>query len=674
MAGLPLHPTYKAGDSDGKQKQESDEVCCPLSFPLQDLCLLAIMSNLDSYQVDLLALLPLQLRQRLLSILPALDLYRLEHTSVAAKVDVNEIWKSRPAPPAPPAQVKSNFRTSLVPVSSENSFQLSICSNKAHIKSDVLLKEIKSVFSDLSEFPRGKEIVFHVASDIFAGANPDLKKLISIEGDLVFSNLLSGSMHQPCQNSLCGQRAWKNQATALAVEHTRQTPYNNLAGEKVCLSPRYRCSTLNEHDDPLKLLSSLARECSLQPSSAFVDIDFIYNLLFPERLALDSGSTLPELSWTSTLDRILSKVIILKLKCNDYSNFRVMTGLVEAAIGYSQLKYLSCSMSNLYLDVVEPFWTLFSLPNFHQLTLKLDKLSPLMLCKLLHGFMTAKCSHVQKLMIDVKHNLVLPDSLQHNQLASLYKRDPSACSAEYKVFQLLPQEKYTHVLYLLLQLPTIRLKEIAFVGFSEYHEYLHLCTLHPDLQTTKLVIDMSCVTESSTIRADLISLFGMSSLRKIIISGCWGELDEVKLGLVQGLCSRARSHPLTKIAFQLTRSDHYRMKDFQMLCEAIFSLPNLENLKVVLGKGFADLIRQQRYEDILYLSWVRKSRAKLKSICLQTNKTELKHVQLTTQKLSFEKVQKQFHDYGDIQIGNDYNFFGTCDYYSDNSDHFDDLL
>ncbi len=667
MAGLPLHPIFKAGDSDGKQKQESDEVCCPLPFPLQDLCLLAIMSNLDSYQVDQLALLSLQLRQRLLSILPALDLYRLEHTSVATRVNVNEIWKSRPAPPAPP-NLSFMVSWSRVPDSLQNLFQLSICSNKAHTNSVVLLKEMKSASSDLSEFPRGKEIIFSVASDIFAGAKePDLKKLISIEGDLVFSNLLSGSMHQLCLNSLCSQRAWKNQATALAVEHTCQNcDGQNRAGEKVFLIPRYRRSTLNEYDDPLKLLYSLAREWSLQPSSAFVDVDFIYNLLFFERLALDCGSTLPELSWTSTLDRILSKVIILKLQCNDYSNFRVMTGLVEAAIGYSQLKYLICSMSDLYLDVVQPFWTLFSLQNFHQLTLELDKLSPLMLCKLLHGFMTAKCSHVQKLTIDVKHNLVLPDSLQQNQLASLYKGDLSTCSAEYKVFQLLPQKAYSRALYLLLQLPTIRLKEIAFVGLSEYHEYLHLCTLHPDLQTTKLVIDVSYFTKSSTIRADLISLFGMSSLRKIIISGCWDELDEVKLGVVQGLRSRACSHPLTKIAFQITRSDHYNIRDFQMLSEAIFSLPNLDNLKVVLGKGFADLIRQQRYEDILYKSWVCRSfRVKLKSFCLQTNMTELKHVQLTTQELTFEKVQKEFRYYNDCAFLDSYD-------YSDYSDHFDD--
>ncbi len=70
---------------------------------------------------------------------------------------------------------------------------------------------------------------------------------------------------------------------------------------------------------------------------------------------------------------------------------------------------------------------------------------------------------------------------------------------------------------------------------------LYLCTLHPDLQTTKLVIDMPSVAnlKSSTINfgRDLISLFGMTSLQKISISGCWGHLDEVKHAIVQGLRS-----------------------------------------------------------------------------------------------------------------------------------------
>ena len=421
---------------------------------------------------------------------------------------------------------------------------------------------------------------------------------------------------------------------------------------------------MKEHD-PWKLLSSLAKNCNIQLSSAFVDIDFIYKLLLCESLSFDSSSNFPsgELSRTSTLDRILSKVIILKLQCNDYSNFSVMTGLVEAAIGYSQLKYLSCSMSNLYLDVVQPFWTLFSLQNFHQLTLELDKLSPLMLCKLLHGFMTAKCSHVQKLMIVVKHDLVIPTSLQPNQLGLLYKGEhlplPSS-SAQYKVLQFSPQTRFTHGLNLLLQFPTIRLKEMTLVDLN----CLHLCTLHPDLHTTKLVIDTPHL-ESSTIGADLISLFGMTSLQKISISGCWGHHDEVKRAIVQGLRSRTRSLPLKKIALKLERNDNYKMIEFQTLCEALFSLPKLENLKLILGKGFADIIRQPRYETIVYNSWVKRSlRVQLKSICLQTFETELKQVSLITQKLSFHskaRVRREY-DYSDDLLFGSYGGDDDDDY------------
>ncbi len=227
------------------QQENCDEICCPLPFPLQDLCLLVIMSNLDSYQVDLLASLPLQLRQRLFSILPALDLYRLENTSVAARVDINEIWKSRSAPkPSAPAP-KSNSLSSHLGHESKSSFQLNIHSKSYAAQNNGNSAILKEAFGDIdqSQFPQGKEILFSVVSDIIAESEakkPDhgltqlvaqvetqsnlsraIGKLISIEGGLVFSNLLSGFMHQPCQSSLCGETVWKKQATALAIQqHT----------------------------------------------------------------------------------------------------------------------------------------------------------------------------------------------------------------------------------------------------------------------------------------------------------------------------------------------------------------------------------------------------------------------------------------------------------------------
>jgi len=76
-------------------KEDLSDVCCPLPFSLQDLCLLVVLNDLDWYQVKLLASLPQWLRHRLLSILPALDLCRLEHTPLATGVDVDIIWNSR---------------------------------------------------------------------------------------------------------------------------------------------------------------------------------------------------------------------------------------------------------------------------------------------------------------------------------------------------------------------------------------------------------------------------------------------------------------------------------------------------------------------------------------------------------------------------------------------------
>ena len=63
-------------------------------FRLQDSCLITIINRLDSYPVDWLALLPLQTRHRLLTNLPILDLCRLDHTTVAEGIDIDDIWKS----------------------------------------------------------------------------------------------------------------------------------------------------------------------------------------------------------------------------------------------------------------------------------------------------------------------------------------------------------------------------------------------------------------------------------------------------------------------------------------------------------------------------------------------------------------------------------------------------
>ena len=66
-----------------------------LPLPLQDLCLLEVINDVDSFPVELLSSLPQWLRYRLLDNLPVLDLCRLEHSPVARGIDLDKLWDAR---------------------------------------------------------------------------------------------------------------------------------------------------------------------------------------------------------------------------------------------------------------------------------------------------------------------------------------------------------------------------------------------------------------------------------------------------------------------------------------------------------------------------------------------------------------------------------------------------
>ena len=64
----------------------------PLS--LQQASILCVISNLESFPPDMLALLPLKFRRDLLRILPPADVFQLEQTTVVDGIDMeNEVWK-----------------------------------------------------------------------------------------------------------------------------------------------------------------------------------------------------------------------------------------------------------------------------------------------------------------------------------------------------------------------------------------------------------------------------------------------------------------------------------------------------------------------------------------------------------------------------------------------------
>ena len=64
------------------------------SLSLQQASILYVISNLERFPPDMLALLPLKFRRDLLRMLPPADVFKLEQTSVVDGIDMeNEIWK-----------------------------------------------------------------------------------------------------------------------------------------------------------------------------------------------------------------------------------------------------------------------------------------------------------------------------------------------------------------------------------------------------------------------------------------------------------------------------------------------------------------------------------------------------------------------------------------------------
>ena len=644
------------------------ESCCPLPFFLQDLCLLVVINELDSYPTELLATLPYWLRCRILSILPAVDLARLESTAVADGIETDEMWKARLKDDRKMFQRAHGVGSEAS--SMDGRFQLKICSRmpldllrfSGYIPGRENKELTEEIIKDLevndSVLSTGKKNLLDIASDLFTKEytvrDQELTEvthqLVSVSGTLVFSNLLTGYVHEKCPQYLhCNREMWKRQATVLDVKDLRFF-YNN----RIQLTPRHLLPYCDKHD-AAALLSLLCARCQLHPCGVNIEVERFSRSFLPslcaEILSVDGGLSLPTANaeYMAIVNHFLENVVSLRLRCENYARIGLVVSMIKAAVAKGQgsnLKHLICSIPNLYMDIVESLCSLFSLQSFHLLTLDLNEVCLLTLSKLLRAFLTAPCSREQKLIIHIKQGLQLEMVLKQNQVGAVSMKGLNIppCSLEHKVLKFSSNDDFNKVLYLLLQFPTLRLKQVVLCTSSEH---FHLCAAHPDLQMTNLDITVDGSDKSyhrqqlATLQKDLVSLLAKHSLQKIRISGEWCQLSQVKLGLELGLQGRSHLPPLKRLSLELEECDHkpqnsYEVSEFQSLCDAIFALPQLNNLKLVLGKGFADLIRQQSYEEVVYKSWSDSGAGiKLKSILLHTYTTNLEQMALITSNLSF---------------------------------------
>ena len=317
-----------------------------------------------------------------------------------------------------------------------------------------------------------------------------------------------------------------------------------------------------------------------------------------------------------------------------------------------QLQYLFCTMPDLYADIVYPLSTVFSLQHFSQLSFDLDEVYLPSLGKLLFIFLTAPCPGSQQLCIFIKGKATAYPSkiLPIAELATLNMKGTTLphCAMQHKMLQIFPQYDIARILYILLQWPIVRLNELVLIVNNEY---LHLCALHPDLQVLKpvIIIDKKASQELlETVQEDLVALLKMPSLEEFAIAAFWDHYKEAKAGVVQGLRQRSSLPPLRRIHIDEAAPGECTEEEYRELWKAIFSLPQLDQLEIVLSAVAMGVLF--KYSNTVFASWVdTASGTKLKAIDFQSLATsvsedEIELISHFTQTHSFLTYEDLFKD------------------------------
>ena len=678
------------------------ESCLPL--PLQDLCLLEVINDLDSYPVELLSSLPHWLRYRLINNLPVLDLCRLERSPIARGFDLDELWNSRwenPRIPHPLYQpplsnsIRSDFHYRIKDAGFRQDLEPELVAAFQHLsnkdKVDAKQKYLLQVASDVldsTEFETDVRALTIVPADW----------LISMKGDRLLQDLTEAK-HNPHQARSrityisTSSRSWQRSQSSVTDSDT----YKQIWGSQTTALARYeqddvrlaphRLLPIRERGNPLELLSLLIHECGLQPLSvAHLGLTRMTN-------SKEWGQCIKESErFSEILQHILHQVVILGMQCDHVGGpDSILQTLMGAVFGAdlkekSQLRYLfsrhvtrefmnslsphfyalpdakgpqphyyqGLSVIELGISDLEPtlcvsalldqqpqlkavqlsfncgrdgveahsnavqlFSTLsllFTRPQFRFLKIELKSecsiTSPLLL-ELLSGFMRAPCTTAKQLTMTSESSDPTLLSQKEVELANV---DMSAAGAstvpdsgiQHKTLSL--SANLQSVVGSLLQLSTIRVKNVYFHVSDDAYPYLHQGALHPDLQISSLSIRFElCPYDRllTTIENDLITFFKKPFLQEISLYGYWGMFEEIKTAVVSALSQRAKVGVLRKLTlFMPQTGDTTRKHSREQLGElwkAVLMLPELEQLEVVVAGGMCNLILEN--EELIYEIW-----------------------------------------------------------------------
>ena len=582
----------------------------PLS--LEDCCLAWLVSDLEHYPPELLALLPLRLRHRLLANIPVLDLCRLEYTSVAEGVNLESIWELKCSPwgeegPAIPYKQRTTYLDAQVS-------SLSWKDQYLHAVANTILN---------NNFAYSKKFLYHLTATKTPNYfNPS--QYYTVVSDWLIS--LRGYQFLNEGGDLQSSYDWQNLASSFFFfeaergdRHDRLTP------------PRYvhykNCCSTRPSDE--ELITLLLRNCHFKPK---------FLILFS--WFTDDVSPLLKIKAPCTLKEFLDEVKEVQVSVHDLSPPHQLVSTCPCKHGTIQRRRCSSQLieqtqksiigtianmiewltflETIYFDIRGRFIdtvlasseftalaasliSFVARPQFRTLDIHSFPVPVDVVTDILSAFLVSPCSHKQTLKLP--HFIHAQQSPK--QLCQATPRPAEAMPVplvpdsglEYKELYLHPQqllvdESYAQILCsTVFAFPKIRLRFLE-VGYfqTKAHDYvntLHMAAQHPDIQVKTLSIQLLYGIKQllPTLRDDMRAILQIPTLANLNLPLLSKHAMPCNIPgntflpiLAQELPKR---HHLAAIEeLDLGRSNFLELpaEEVEHLFQSIFSLPHLSQL------------------------------------------------------------------------------------------------
>ena len=601
---------------------------------LQDLCFVRLISNLETFAHESLALLPWRLRQRLLVNLPAIDICKLDNTAVTKGIDV---WET-------------------------------VCIQRRSWP-NWILDTAKQMQSSLSTDIIWKETFFLSLTVAILNNTTNLE-----------TNARSGINKRSALTSLfsvpkcLGINCWD------AFEH----PFIFSANDRCCTPSRYSwiAADRSQSKTDIQLLQILMDECAFFPSCLYINCllvcrgevwlrrSYTFTSVFQRFVSSvqsvvihsdfdDDGDGDPFVS-TFLFDAILSQVnpdlhsvsisgdtVFIAAVLKEGSSYLAVEhgesaySLQSCNIPYSGLQSLSISVDGpleeiFHLQAIlehqvllkevslacensstdpgfdELFTSaaeLFVRPHFCKLQLEVMGISLLAAEAIVDRFLSAACSHRQTLVLE---SLGIDEVCNHS--ASITAHKPAFylkmanSGYEHKrlVLKDLEGEEVGSLFKWLMTYPNLCLFHLHVPPHLQDACFMQLFSNNVNAQINEFSVDYQTIPNRPTLRQDFENLFSNPYLSQLKLEHCNIGPGGLLPMLTQGLRKQCASQSIVSLSLasnSLGRCQDLELRDF---FDVLFSLPQVENVKLSLKHNEL----KSRHFELFYHSWRHTDRKK----------------------------------------------------------------